>query len=316
MSTITMRGLGRSGRWGNQVFQYMFLRTYTKRFGLDYQCPRWIGQLLMGHRDSRITKNLERVRERKDKTTTNRPQELVATFPPDDTQPIEDKDYVGYCQYHTSYYQPDKLFARSLFVPTDQLLSRMQPVVDKLLDRGKTIVGMHMRRGDTGRLIFYLTPNDWYLKWLDEHWNTLDNPVLFIASENPSDREAFSKYNPVMSSDLLDLSNKPYPIYNYLKYDLGNPTPISMDWFPDWYLLTKCNVLVFGNSTFSYTAAMMASNLISAWRSRLSTQSFDLVDPWNDWPLIREDLRDYPGVANTWYDNNVQWTGGEVFNRP
>jgi hypothetical protein len=110
-----------------------------------------------------------------------------------------------------------------------------------------------------------------------------------------------------MSSDLLELSGDPYEIYNYLPCDLREPTPIAMDWFPDWYLLNQCDVLVFGNSTFSYTAAMLNPGLQSAWRSMLSTQQFDEIDPWNDWPIVREDLRNYPGVADTWYDRNPKW---------
>jgi len=143
----------------------------------------------------------------------------------------------------------------------------------------------------------------------------LKKPVLFIASERPADKEAFAEYDPMASSDLLKLHPQPYRIYNYLKYDLNHPTPVSMDWFPDWYILTQCDILLFGNSTFSYTAAMMGNNLSEAWRSKLSLQGFQQINPWNDWPLVREDLRNYPGIADTWYDRNPAWKGGEVHGR-
>ena len=303
---ITMSCLGRKGRWGNQVFQYMFLRTYAKRCNTDYQCGKWIGQRLMGHEDPSISAYLPIMKER----LSNPNDELATSFPPEGSA-ANGTDYNGYCQYHTSYYAQDKSFIKTLFQPIGPVRNRLEPVVDKLRSRGSTVIGLHMRRGDTGRLIYYLTPNSWYLDWLEKNWSAFENPVLFIASENPEDRVAFSKYNPVMSSDLLDLSNHPYPIYNYLLYDMTNPSPIAMDWFPDWWLLYNCDILLFGNSTFSFTAAMLGKAR-SAWRSRLSTQKFEPVDPWNSYPLVREDLRDYPGVANTWYDNNPKWIGGEV----
>lgn len=309
---ITMSCLGRQGRWGNQVFEYTFLRSYARRYDLYHQCNEWVGQRLLGCLNPPIREQLPVYRET---IESKSPIHLLNfTFPPSGDE-VRGHDFVGYAQFHTSYYSQDRQFIRDLFVLSPEVAERVQPSVADLKSRGKTVIGLHMRRGDTGRLIFYLTPNQWYLRWLEQHWDDYDDPVLFIASEVPEDKEAFAEYNPVTSSDLLSLSDKPYRVYNYLKPDLADPTTTSMDWFPDWYLLTQCDVLVFGNSTFSFSAAMMNHNLQSAWRSRLSTQSFELIDPWNSWSMLREDIRDYPGVADTWYDENPKWEGGETQGR-
>lgn len=313
---ITASQLGKRGRWGNQVFQYAFLRAYAKRHNLDYQANQWIGQTLMGHDDPPVIQQLPQYKEKRDSHCVyNEEGEIIAEYPelgltyPPLNKEGHNHDVNGYCQFHTSYYAINKDFVQGLFVPLPGIQERMAPAVTKLREQGKTVIAFHLRRGDTGRFIFYLTPNQWYLKWLEEHWGQYDNPVLFIASEEPSDRDAFAKYNPVMSSDLLQLENTPYAVYNYLQCNLRNPTPVSMDWFPDWYLLNQSDVLIFGNSTFSYSAGMMNPNLQSAWRSRLSTQEFEQTDLWNDWPLIREDLRNYPGIADTWYDRTrLGWT--------
>jgi hypothetical protein len=134
-----------------------------------------------------------------------------------------------------------------LFTPTLEIQKRMEPAVRELREGEATPIGLHLRRGDTGRDIFYFTPNEWYLAWLEEHWDRFDRPRLFVATE---DR---------------------YALYNYLPYDLRNPTAQSMDWFPDWYLLTQCDALVFGESTFSFSAAMMNTKVQECWQSRLST---------------------------------------------
>ncbi len=313
---ITMSCLGQKGRWGNQVFEYAFLRTYAHRYHLSYQCNEWVGHRLLGHSDIPICEHLPVYKETIESTLPAHLEQLNLTFPPTGDE-VRGHDFNGYAQFHTSYYAQDREFIRDLFTLNTNVAERVQPTVADLKSRGKTIIGLHMRRGDTGRLIFYLTPNRWYLEWLEQHWGDYDDPVLFISSETPEDREAFAEYDPIMSSDLLSLSDTPYQVYNYLKPDLADPTPISMDWFPDWYLLTQCDVLVFGNSTFSFTAAMMNRNLEngSVWRSRLSTQTFESIDPWNTWPMVREDIRDYPGVAGTWYDQNPKWEGGETQRR-
>jgi hypothetical protein len=309
---ITMNALGRMGRFGNQVFQYMFLRVYAKRYGLTYQCPRWIGQLLCGHDDPLVSESLPTYHEVL-KPPLLSPAALTETLPPEGDE-VRGHDYCGYAQPHVSYYRPDREFIRDLF-QLNPKQSRLDAGVTALRQRGATVIGLHMRRGDTGRYIFYLTPNQWYLDWLAKNWSRFDNPVLFIASEENRDAAAFAEYNPVTSADLLDLSIEPYRRYNYLECELNTPTPVSMDWLPDWYFLTQCNVLAIGNSTFSFSAAMMARNLRECWRSRLSTQTFERIDPWDALPIVREDLRDWPNIPGTSYDNNPKWIGGEVAGR-
>lgn len=312
---ITMSRLGNLGRWGNQVFEYSFLRTYARRHNAEYQTNRWVGQLLMGHNDPPITEQLPKLTERRDPHVVHDSQgnvihthpQLGLSYPPKGAEAIG-HDMEGYCQFHTDYYVPDREFIRDLFVPTESIVQRMAPAVNKLRRLEGTVIGLHMRRGDTGRFVFYVTPNEWYLHWLEQHWHEYKNPILFVASEEPDDYKAFAKYKPITSLDLLSLSKLPYTVYNYLRCDRERPTPISMDWFPDWYLLTQCDVLVFGNSTFSFTAAMMNRGLQQAWRSRLSTQEFERIDVWNEWPMVREDVREYPDVPDTRHSRSpTQW---------
>ncbi len=316
-----MSQLGRMGRWGNQVFQYMFLRTYGRRYNLSYQCPQWEGQRLFGFNDPPLSRlSLPVCHEQRDETikhtsSTNYQSAWRVPMIPTGSS-VVGHDFHGYCQFHTSYYAPDKQFIQELFTPTHEVQSRIEPALQELRDNSPTLVGLHMRRGDTGRAIFYLTPNEWYLAWLAEHWNNFVNPRLFIATEEPSDVYAFEKYNPITSHDLLILKEERYQLYNYLRYDLANPTSTSMDWFPDWYLLSQCDVMLFGESTFSFSAAMLNKNLAECWQSRLSTQAFERIDPWNIQPLMREHLDDYPGIPGTCVESNPQWRGGEVVPTP
>lgn len=312
---ITMKQLGRMGRWGNQIFQYAFLRTYAKKLGLSYQCPQWEGQRIFGFDDPPLNgASLPQLSERWNIDHSSRSNYQDAWYPsiPPTGRDAINKDYCGYCQFHTSYYAPFKQFLQNTFTIAPEVERRVLPILEKLRYRGKTLVGLHLRRGDTGRAIFYLTPNQWYLKWLEENWDRLDNPALFIASEDPKDIEDFRRYRPSCTSDFINLKAERYTSYNYLRCDLDNPLPASMDWFPDWYVLNHCDVLLFGESTFSFTAALLNPSLREAWRSRLSLQSFEKINPWNTEPLAREHLDDHPNIPGTAYKDNPKWVGGEV----
>ncbi len=314
---ITMSNLGRMGRWGNQVFQYTFLRTYARRFGLNYQAPSWEGQRLFGFYDPPLSgQPLPQYNEQPNKIIEHSSATSYqdAWYPP--TAPkgreVIGHDYHGYCQFHTSYYAPDREFIRDLFTPVEEIQERIRPALKRLREGASNVIGLHMRRGDTGRAIFYLTPNEWYLQWLEEHWGSIRNPRLFIATEEPSDAKAFHKYDPVVTSDLLPLKSDRYSLYNYLRHDLHHPRPETMDWFPDWYILSQCDMLLFGESTFSFSAALVSQRLQECWQSKLSTQRFHLINPWNCQPLVREHLDDHPNIPDTRYASNPPWLGGET----
>lgn len=52
---LTMSSLGQLGRFGNQLFQYAFLRICARNSGARVECPPWIGQTLFGHKDALIS---------------------------------------------------------------------------------------------------------------------------------------------------------------------------------------------------------------------------------------------------------------------
>ena len=61
---ITMSTFGTNGRFGNQIFQYAFLKIYAKEHDLQVQIPRWpIGEYLFGHQDPEISQILPQIRE-------------------------------------------------------------------------------------------------------------------------------------------------------------------------------------------------------------------------------------------------------------
>lgn len=299
---IAMSRLGTYGRFGNQLFQYAFLRTYAARYGLEVQTAPWVGEDLFNIAPRPVTAHLPAYEER-----CSNEHGIYKPFPPVGDE-AAGRDFCGYAQYHTSYYQPHRAFIRSYFRPRTTVRERLAPALIRLHAMGGTRIGIHIRRGDYGRLIHYLTPVAWYKQWLAEHWQAFADPVLFIATEDRDLAGEFAEYNPVLAEDLgVDLKAEPLSSYTYLHHDMKARDPHQMDFYPDFWLLQNCEVIVAGNSTFSFTAAMLNANLNGFWRSHLPTQSFVRVDPWNAHPLTWDKTEDYPHIPGIASKDNPYW---------
>ncbi|OAI45686.1 hypothetical protein AYO44_12510 [Planctomycetaceae bacterium SCGC AG-212-F19] len=271
-----MSQLGEMGRFGNQLVQYAFLKTYARTHDLEMQVPPWIGNQLFGCSDPPIRKHLPSFRD----PCLDEPHRVGIPFM---EEPLCNTDVLGYFQYHTAYYAPHRDYIRSLFRPLPAVAKQLQPAVERLRGKGRTVVALHIRRGDYGYRYFYLTPTSWYLEWLAARWATFAEPVLLIVSD---DLDAvvpdFASYKPVIVRDLhVSLPQAPY--------------------FVDFYLLTQADVLAIPNSTFSFVAAMLNERLRLAVRSLLSDPlehpPFRAFDPWNAEFLDRSaHVANYPNI--------------------
>lgn len=299
MNKLSMRELGRWGRAGNQFFQYSFLRTYAKRFNLELQLPPWVGNQLFGATEPPIIERL--------KPWTEKGRGLKPPYPPQEGV-LVNRDYRGYAQYHTSYFAPEKEWLTNLFQPASEILARIEPAGRQLRTSGSTVIGIHLRRGDYGQSIFPIIPVSWYLSWLDQNISNYPSPVLFIATEDPTLRAGFVKYFTQTAETLgINLQSQPMGDCTYLDYDLKHKDTRALDWYPDFYLLSQCDVILGPSSTFSFFAAILAPSLQEYWRASLAAESFERVDPWNGWPILREHVRDYPHLQGVSLQSNPYW---------
>ena len=261
-AVITMSTLGKNGRFANQIFQYAFLKIYAQEHNLRVETPSWIGQTIFGHNDSPSTKSLPLFQEK-----TNNIQDAII---PNTDRVFKNVDFWGYFQYNTKYYAPYKEYFRSLYKPVSKIQTKMVQGLQKLRNQGKTVVGIHLRRGDYGYQDFFIAPSQWYLEWLNNIWSTLDKPILFIASDEIDKvKQDFSKYNPVIVSDL----------------DCEIP---EADFYPDFYLLSKCDILAISNSSFSFAASMLNEQGKLFMRPHLPSKKLISFDPWSAETIFRD----------------------------
>lgn len=201
----------------------------------EYQCPPWVGQYLFGLTDPPVTKGA---------------QDLGYRFP-----------------LNADYY--DKDLFRFLFRPAVRC-----GVVSDLQAKGRTVIGLHLRRGDYGTFRrrsarwCFVAPSAWYLDWLKENVGRFASPILYIASDEP---------------------DKVMP--DFAEYDTVYPGPEYPDapFWRDFYSLTQCDVLLISNSTFGFAASMLNERATEFWRPRLSLQKLVPYDPWHSEIVLRDE---------------------------
>lgn len=268
---LSMTTLGKNGRFANQIFQYAFLKIQAERYGCRVTVPEWIGRQLFGTEDDRLgTEQLPELRQALD-------QDFLACDIVNSESPLRNVDLWGYFQYHTRFYAPHKTYFRSLFHPIDTVRAELGAAISRIRSGTQTLVGLHLRRGDYGYRIFYITPSEWYRRWLAEIWPTLENPVLYIASDDlDTVLEDFSDYDPVCARDL------------------GVSIP-DAEFYPDFYVLTQCDHVAISNSSFSFAACLLNERARRFVRPDLNAGCLVDFDPWDSEPLQRDAMAEDHG---------------------
>ena len=298
INRISMRQFGKMGRFANQIFQRMFVLTYAKMHALHPELPQWVGCDFFGNDDPPIEGPMlyQRI---EGKDADGQP-------PIPAENEFVNRDFIGWGQVHTSWYRPHADWLIEQFQPSPKTKERLDPIAEKF--NGRFVIGLHFRRGDYGAGgTFWITPLEWYYNAMKGLKNKFGDPLFFISTEDRSVISALAEFKPVTAETLgVTRNTMPLEHYQYLPHDLRQKDPAQLDFFPDWYLLSKCNFIVGPNSTFSYAAAMIGRPEYY-YRATLSRANFVRVDPWNDVPLNREKAEDYPHIEGTLTASNPYW---------
>lgn len=248
---ISMRTLGANGRFGNQLLQYAFLKLYARQHNLAAQSYDWIGRDLFGCDEPFPVTNFPSLDESQ--------ADLFASL--NGAAPVHaNRDLTGYFCAHTRTWQDRALAFRALFQHRAVVRDWLRPAMMELASRGRTLVGVHVRRGDFGQGRFWIAPVEWYANWLGSIWNDLDTPVLYIASDDPGVTAAFSDFRPV-DARMLGAGR--------------------LDFCLDHHVLSQADHLAISNSSFSFTAAMLNDSARDFVRPDRAVQGLVPFDPWN-----------------------------------
>ena len=177
----------------------------------------------------------------------------------------------------THLLKPHREFFFSLFKPVPELSIPLSRALENIRSRAKTIVGIHVRRGDfiteprTGFALVF--PAKWYREWLESVWQELDRPILYVCSDDlDTVLPEFQSFSPVTWRDLqLNLPE-----------GLGD-----LSFYTDFFVLSHCDVVCISNSTFSFAASMLNTNGSTFVRPHWDFSSrFAPFDPCNSHPVL------------------------------
>lgn len=300
--SIHMPKLGVMGRFGNQIFQYMFLRSYARQWNRQPFCPSWVGNELFALPDLSKVLNTPRAEFEEltehDRDSTRVPHRATAL-------PYT-VSVTGYFQYHTSYYYPHRKFIQSLFEPGPDYRQKLERLASSLRD-GKKLCVAHIRRGDYGRGYFYQTPIEWYVAALDRVMRSHGPMNLFVATEDVTVLEELQRFKPILIDDVVKKHERiVLAKHNREKYEFKEPRILSF--FEDFYMMTQADVLLMPQSTFSFSAAMLNKRNPMVLKSNLAMQGFERIDPWDSQPLdYTHNQANYPNVPGAWLEANAAW---------
>ncbi|MFC5355471.1 alpha-1,2-fucosyltransferase, partial [Azospirillum himalayense] len=252
---LSVSTLGHAGRFGNQLLQYGCLRVCAERNGMELETPEWIGRHLYGLDDPLPGPPLPSLHEED--------CGVPALLDGRTLSGAGGHDVVGYFCGDTTPLAPHRARFRALFTPVGAVAERAAAALDGVRARGRTLVAIHLRRGDFGRNDrFWIAPEAWYLDWLAELWPSLDQPVLYLATDAPELADRFARYRPVLAEDL------------------GAPLP-GVEFFTDHWILSRADHVAVSNSSFSVTAALLNPALRAALRPDRERARLVPFDPWN-----------------------------------
>jgi hypothetical protein len=261
--TVSMSMLGINGRFGNQVFQYAFIKLYSIVHGLALELPDWIGrQLFVGCADPMLTSVLPFRMEFEDGHA------FSSRVPVWDAVPASfNVDIQGYFQFHTATYAPYRSLIRSFFQPRPEIREKLDRQVATLRRAGKTLVALHIRRGDIVGTDASIS-TALYLDWLRGIWPSLTEPVLIVATDDPA----------AVLPDFAEFAPKTVAA--------DESIVLGADFYSDFYALTQADILAASSSTFSFAASLLNTNALGFYRPNSSRTTIERYDPWWSIPLV------------------------------
>lgn len=306
-SVVTMSGFGELGRFGNQVLQYAFLKSYATAHNIaEIQVPSWIGADIFGLDDAPVRRALPSavefsgtlanstftddlinyVKNSSDATTVELGKDVLSAEAANSNEAPRNVDIWGWFQWNSKIYAPFKDVLRETFAPNAPLNEHMEEIFESNIryrgGKKRTVIGIHLRYGDYQNIAAssfgYCAPTSWYLEWLQQIWNTVENPLLVVTSDD-------------LKSVVGDFAG--YDMVTTASAGLNMPDEYrgrKAGFFPDWYALTQCDVLAISNSTFSFSASLMNTREnLQVYRAHYALK-LTQITPWNAEPIVHRDI--------------------------
>ncbi|MFE1602200.1 tetratricopeptide repeat protein [Methylobacterium sp. ID0610] len=247
--------LGTRGRFAHNVLEYVLLRLYAERHGLVLETPDWVGGLFFALDDPAPAGPLAPLlfgRHLLNEGVLGEPHR----------PPLAGCDALSPL-FLFAYPETVRERVQSWLRPRPAFAPWLDPAVARLRLLGRTLVALHLRRGDFVACGYPITDAGWYVAWLRELWPTLDRPVLYLASDDlAAVRADFAEFDPLSLADVAE----PWP---------------GLDYLQDFHVLSRADIVgVSAASGFSALAARLNPGLRLAVEPDLAARRIRPFRPW------------------------------------
>ncbi|OYQ31472.1 hypothetical protein CHU95_20185 [Niveispirillum lacus] len=252
---LTSTTLGNRGRFAHNVLEYVLLRLYAQQRGCILETPDWVGGAYFELDDPVPSGPLPPW------PFGRRILNGFVTGHYQGEAPVDRDALSPLFLYDYPLALRDRV--RSWLRPRRQWAPWIDPPVNALRAVGKTIVAIHIRRGDFLQYGYPITETQSYVDWLRRLWPTLDKPVLYLASDDiPGVRAAFREFRPVTLHD-------------------AGPAWPGLEFLQDFHVLTQADIVgISAASGFSQLAARLNKNAVLCVEPDLATGG---IKPFVGW---------------------------------
>ena len=307
---VSMRQMGRLGRFGNQLFQYLFLRLYAHVHHLHVVgTGSWCGQQLFNETpppcvtDACEDGALPAVQEESQPGFEASTRRLDESADPCLHSPaFAGKDLQGYFQVHTSH------LARALGEHRAQLLQRwfeLQPrwrgcfetLQTLLQQRYAHVCAVHVRRGDYGPPPFHVAPLVWYAHWLRAHLAErapLPGLVLVYVCGDEDTEGAAAELRQALQPHVQRAEVEVLAASQFgARAGWSHALPDELAFYADFHVLRAADAAAVSNSTFGVAACLLSLPARTGPQARQKTfarpdfaaRSLKPFDPWDTAPF-------------------------------
>jgi len=278
---VQMSNLGVNGRFGNQIFQYFFLKLIEKELGYKTFSPPWFGNTIFNIAKNNVKEEcsssnffpFERIHSKNDSPELHlRKIKEITNF-----HKFNLIDISGYFQYHTKYFQKYREEFESIFTIDSKYVKNIEDCLKKIKKDSQPIIAIHFRLGDYIDIEKMGDPNyvppsiDEIAKQIDEIYSQVNErkPIVYLGSDDLPQASTMLSSKGIPHVTALDLGFEK-------KEDL-----LTLD----FTLFTLADILPISNSSFSFAAAMLNKKSNYFFRPRIGDKKFVAFDPWNDYVI-------------------------------
>lgn len=232
---LSISSLNRFGRLAHTIHDYITVRLYAEKYGLELETPEWGGGLFFDLDDPPMTAPRRNVMRYLGPFRNRFRAGLLGEA----ADPIQDVDvFLGWTLVDFPEIAAHRETVQGWMKPRPLWMPRLRPALDRLEAAGETIVAIHIRRTDRsveGAVNFAA-----YRSWLARLWDTLPRPVLLVATDDASVLPEFAPFAPRTLQTLAE----PWRGLEHLQ---------------DFYLLMNADVVALSFGGFARVAAALGT---------------------------------------------------------